>query len=136
MVEFHRVEPENIAYLPQSFTDLLAKAVLKSPTSDLTVEDAMAYAQAGTGEIVGITDGSKLIGCVFFMYGKGRDGLILDVALLGGNVVMKHMKAIREYAINLSKSKGCIAIWVMGREGWGKVFPDMKPIGIIYELKI
>lgn len=136
MAEFHRVLPENVRFLPKTFTDFLQLAVDKSPTSDLSVEDAIAYAEVGAGDIIAVTEGGKPIGCAFFMYGKSKDGPILDVALLGGKGVIKRKEQFKEYTINKAKSIGCAAIWVMGREGWKDIFPDLKQIGVIYALDL
>lgn len=70
------------------------------------------------------------------MYGQGNNGRILDVALLGGEHFMQWRKEAHDFVINLAKSMNCKQIWLAGRKAWGNIFPDMKPIGVIYCLHI
>lgn len=135
-VHFHRLDPEYFAYLPQKLTDMLLKAVNKSPTSDFTLEDAVEYAKAGEGDFYAVMMERKAVGALFFLYGDTNRGRVLDVALLGGDNFNLWKAKFREFAINTAKSKACNVIWGIGRKGWLKIFPDAKPIGMVFELKI
>jgi hypothetical protein len=135
-VKFHRLLPESLDYIPQKITQFLQKAVTESPTSDLAIADAIAYARIGQGDIYAVMLDDKLTGSVFYLYGQGNNGRILDVALLGGERFMQWRKQAYDFTVTLAKHKECKEIWVMGREGWGKIFPDMEAIGVVYRLVI
>jgi hypothetical protein len=134
VVDFHRLNSESLDFLPQKITEFLQSAV-EAPTSDLTLADAIAYCRAGQGDIYAITD-QKLIGAVFYLYGAGPKGKILDVALLGGVDLQKWKAAAQEFTVNLAKSMDCKEVWLMGPKAWGRIFPDMEAIGVVYRLVI
>lgn len=134
-VEFIRVEPSCLAFIPEKAIEYLEKAA-NQPTADLTVLDAIAYAKVGAGDIYLGIQGENLFAAAFFMYGRSKNGKILDVALLGGCDYIKYRKESWGFLINLAKSKDCDKIVIMGRKSWGKIFPEMKEIGVVFGLSI
>lgn len=134
-VEFHRVLPSCLGFIPHKAIEYLDRAVKKSPANDITVLDALAHVRSGTGDIY-LAYRDDLCGTFFLMCGKGNNGKILDVVLLGGDDFMSWRNEVKEFTINLAKSMGCNQVWIVGREGWGHVFPDMEPIGTVYCLRV
>lgn len=134
--EFRRVLPSCLGFIPNKAIEYLDKAVRESPTSDITVLDAIAYAKIGHGDIYLVLCDKSLCGAVFFMYGHGNKGNILDIALLGGDNFMQWHDQIYDFTINIAKSKNCKEIWIVSREGWGRIFPKMKPIGTVFCLSL
>lgn len=133
--EIINISPQGIAYLPKSLTDFLYKAS-QDEASDITVQDALQMVAAGTAELYAVNHNEELSGAALFMYGKSNKGAILDVAMLGGINIMKWADDIKQFAISKAQEHGCVSIWTIGRKGWGRVFKDMKPIGIVYELRV
>lgn len=135
-ISFHRILPTALDYIPQSLTDFLDKAAKQSPTSDLTVADAIQYSRIGAGDIYAIMDGDTPTGAVFYMYGECNSGKLLDVALLGGNNFRAWKDDAHEFTKRLAKMKECSEVWLMGPQAWGRMFPDMEAIGVVYRLKV
>lgn len=129
-----RIEPEAIDYLPYEAMEYLRMAESHS-CGDLSVEDACQMARQGISQIFIVTD-NELLACFCAVYGQGRNGRILDIALLGGKNARKWKSQVREFCINLAKSECCTQLMIIGRKGWGKIFTELQPIGMVYSLKI
>ena len=136
MISFHQILPENSRLLPQKVTDFLQSAVENSPTSDLTVEDALEFNERELGEIIVAMRDGQAIGAYFLMCADGNKGKILDVALFGADDFSNwHTEAV-DFVKRHAKSRQCDVIWVISRKGWGRFLPDFKQIGVVYEMEV
>ena len=135
-IEFHRVLPSCLNYIPLEVIHYLDRAVKESLTSDLNTIDAIAYVRLGLGDIYFVTMDDEIKGAASFVYGKANCGKILDIALAGGDEFLKYRHKAHEFMLNVAKSNDCKEIWTMGRKGWGKIFPKMRQIGVVYSLKV
>lgn len=135
-VEFRRILPSALFYLPKHLRDFLQRAYDESPCSDIGVNEAIFVAKQGGGDIYAVMADDVAIGAVFYMYGQGNNGRILDVTMLGGDKFMDWKDQSFEFTKELAKMKDCAEIWIMGRKGWGEVFPQMEPIGVVYRFKV
>lgn len=134
MIQISPITPECLDYLPAQAVKYL-EAAANDGCGDLTAEDAILQAKDGLAEIYLIHD-VQLVGACCVMYGNGTQGKILDVALMGGDNVLKYRKELRDYFIDLARKNGCKKLCVIGREGWIKVFPDLQDMGTVYMMDV
>lgn len=135
MIQIRAVIPECVDYLPKEAADFL-EAATKQSGGDLTITDALAFAKQGIAEVYLIFTKQELLGAMCIVYGKGIHGKILDVALLGGRRLREWRSEVKDYVIDLAKQRQCRQVIIIGRDGWGKIFPILKPIGTVYALDI
>lgn len=134
MIQISPIAPECLDYMPVQAVKYLEAAALDG-CGDLTASDAILQAKEGMAEIYLIYN-DKLVGCCCIMYGMGVEGKILDVALLGGENILKYRTQLRDYFIDLARKKQCKKLCVIGREGWTKIFPSLKSMGTVYMMDV
>ena len=130
------VAPEAVDFLPIQALKYLDDGLRKSPTSDLTLKHAISDAKNGFGEIILAIVDEKISGAAYFSYGEGENGKILCVTSLGGDNFKDWKQQIYDFTKELAKTRGCAMIMLITREGWGKIFPDLQPIGTVYKLEV
>ena len=63
---------------------------------------------------------------------------VLSILFCGGSKVIKNIKKIENFFINYAKQKGCEALEIIGRKGWGRAIKknnlEFKQTGFFYEV--
>jgi hypothetical protein len=72
----------------------------------------------------------KLTGAVSLAIGKQ-----MDIVLLGGDHFMKWKDDFWDFCIGLMQERGCESCTITGRKGFKRIFPKLKPVGIVYEYR-
>ena len=130
------IESESVAYLPPQALTYLENGLKQSPTSDLMLNELIDLAKNGIGDIILVTITGKVAGAAYFQVGEGYGGKILGIVTLGGDKFLEWKPQIYDFAKEFSKNRGCNQIVLITREGWGKIFPDLQPIGTVYKLEV
>ena len=62
----------------------------------------------------------------------------LSILFCGGSKVIKNIKKIENFFIDYAKQKGCEALEIIGRKGWGRTIKKnnlkFKQTGFFYEV--
>jgi hypothetical protein len=133
-VTFHKIDADCIDYIPAQGIDYLESAA-DNPCSDITVNDVISYARAGLAEIYLVIDGD-ICGAFCLMYGHNNAGKMVDIVLLGGKDLDTWKEPVKAYIIDIAKKNGCNQLFLIGRHGFGKLFPVLKPVGTVYMMEI
>jgi len=116
-----KANPRNLSF--QSLT-YLSKAIAVNPLpDDPTIWDILDDCANGEGEIYTWSKGA--------VYIETYPDL-LNVALLGGDDVNEWKGEFVKFIRNLLKEKGIKHVSVLGRQGWSRIFKELKPIGTLY----
>lgn len=131
-VTFTLVPPKGVQALPLEARLYLDAAAKASPANDITSTDALADAASGYALLYLIEHGGILYGAACLVFAQGDRGKILNVSLLGGRDFGRWGKQFHDFVIRLAQATECASVLLMGRKGWGRIFPHLKPIGVIY----
>lgn len=73
----------------------------------------------------------KIIGCLYLEFHPD----IMNITLLGGDNIREWRDDLVDFLIGLMRKKKLSHICVLGRNGWGGLFKELQPIGMLYVFK-
>lgn len=131
MTAFHKILPECIDYLPAQAIEYLDNACKHPPASDMDCQKLLLLAKHGFVDIYLVMKDSKLTGTAALHVSEELD--ILD---LGGDNFMSWKDDFWDFCIGLMRARNIGKCTITGRAGFKRVFPKLKPVGIVYEYSL
>jgi len=119
---FQKTEPDKLPFEALKF---LENALNKTPSNDEELWETLK-----TGEIYVISR-EKIVGCIHLEFHPD----LMNIVLLGGENIKYWRDDLYKFCIDLIKSRGIHHICILGRHGWGSIFKELTPIGMIYHLE-
>ena len=80
MIEFLKVKPENIPYLPFKAVKFLEEAIKRTPASTSNLAVTLEIAAKGYGNIYLVVSGDDIIGTIYLLTYDTENGKILSPA--------------------------------------------------------
>lgn len=130
------VPPNQVSSLPLIARQFLEAAVASTPLGDLSAIDVLAEAKAGEGLLYLICVDGQILGITYIVFGDGINGKLMNIVMLGGAQIVAWKDAYHDYMIELARMQKCKEICIMGRDGLGRLFPDLQRVGSIFTLPI
>lgn len=121
MVKFVETSPLDLSRDAHNF---LALAAIRS---DEDFSDVVEKVQRKEGTFYEVMD-NKIVGAVYLV----RYPFTLYVGLLGGNNLSSWKKDLIQFLKDTMKTEGVDHLCVCGRTGWGRLFDELKPVGMLY----
>lgn len=118
--------PCDIDLLPFEALKFLQSAIDRTPAQDSTLWEVLR----GGGEVFLMIDGG-VIGATYVEFHPE----VMNIVLLAGDVG-KYRDEVYHFYIDLIKSRGVKNIFICGRAGWGKLFPELRTIGTLFSLTL
>lgn len=122
--EFIFTKPEDLT--PQCL-EWLQVSVNKTPNSQTTLEEILEFGKQGNGEFY-LVKSDKSLGCIFIEWLPH----CMNVVLLGGDYIKDWRDEFHDFCVSSIRAKGIKQVMIMGRYGIGKIFPELKPIGMVF----
>lgn len=132
-VEFNKLNPEELSDIAVKF---LSDAVVRSPSNFHSVDDYINSAKAKKNMIFGAYEGQNLIGSFILNISSGNGRHILILSLLGGKKIKSWRDELVEFLFAMADNNKCTDFSMVGRQGWGRLFPEMKLDGCIYSRRL
>lgn len=134
--EFQIVERSCLDSLPEQALEHLNEAS-KAMDGYFPLARAMEQAKSGAGEIYLVFHKQKLHGAMFLNFRMLSDKrVVMNLPLLGGSEMWLWAKDLGEFLHNKARQIGADEFTILGREGWGKLFPELEKIGSIFRRKL
>lgn len=130
-IEFVLLTNQAIDKLPTKALEFLSKAVEKT-NSNFSVDAAIQQFYQGLGYIYTAYYNDRIIGCFFINFSLVSGGKILSIILMGGENTQLWFEDIEDFFSNLAKQCECFKLTLMGRRGWGKIYPSLKEEAVLY----
>lgn len=130
--EFHHILPASVDYLPEKAVSYLDEAAKHPPACEINATEALNLARVGYIDIYLVLRDRKLTGALCLMANKG----VLDIILLGGEQMVAWKDDLRAFIIDIMRKTGCKTLSVTGRKGFMRLFPELRPTGIVYGFTI
>lgn len=115
---------------------LLEDGISNSPCMFYDINDYLQAAREHKTIIFGVYDTTETVGVftVDLKVGKGLKVLILS--LLAGKNIMSWRDDLSKFLFTLAEANKCTDFSVLGRKGFGKIFPELTLDGYIYSRKL
>lgn len=133
MVDFVQLDP---FVLDAAVIKYLRAAVNYSPFNCLTIENYVEEAKINKKMIIGVYIADKITGAFVMHTNEGDQRKILMLSLLGGKQVKLWRDDLVEFILQMGKDNACTDFSMVGRKGWGKLFPELTLDGFIYSRKL
>lgn len=129
------VTPDQAATHWDVFEPLLSASCDRSRGRD-TVEKCKTDIQSGTGVLWAIHDDDGFVkACGLAEIQARTDGSVCVIRQMGGKAMRDWLTMI-ETIKEFGRINGCNRVEFEGRDGWGRVVPNVDRVGSIYEVKI
>ncbi len=123
-MQFILTDPDD---LPLEALNYLQKAIDKAQKSDVKLSNILDEARKGEGSIF-VIKSDKIVGALYVqVFSK-----VLNVVLLGGDNIKDWKDDYSAFIKKTLKEYNLSHLCIIGRNGWGKVFKELKPLGTIY----
>lgn len=132
MANFHPIPPDCVDFLPSAAIELLDKACQRTPANILPLEEILARAKMGIGQIYIINDGHKLLGILYLMIFPNATGGVLNIPMMGAKNLMAWKDDLRNFVRKVVINNNIKDLCIITRPGWGKLFPELKESGTVY----
>lgn len=133
MIHFLRVIPDSDSEIDVATREFLRIASETPPASDMTVE--LAIEQAYKNECyIFAAFGKEVIGAMVLKPYHTEEGIVLNIVLLGGKNIMHWKDEAKAKVVEVMKQIDASSLYIVGRYGWLKIFPELELIGAIYKL--
>lgn len=132
---FLRIIPDGGSDIDIATRKYLRIASEMPPASDMTVEAAIEQSYRNECYIFAAFD-KEVIGAMALKAYYTEEGLVLNVVLLGGENIMQWKNAAKVKVVEVMKQIGASSLYIVGRYGWLKIFPELELIGAIYKLSL
>lgn len=126
---FTRIAPNEVRSLAPEARYFLEKTAREAEFAELSAIDVLEGAAAGDGLLYTVTLNAKVTGVVYFMANED----VLNIAHLGGEKLMQWKRELYDFVVQVMREHGYRKLWVISRDGWGRLYPEMKPIGTLFE---
>lgn len=124
-MRFQQITPKD---LTEQIKAWLEVSVNKTPSADFTLSDIIERAQRGEGAFY-LVSNEVPIGAFYIEWLPW----CLNVVLIGGDYIKDWSVEMHDFCIALIREKNIKTICFIGRYGIGKIFPRMKPIGMLFQ---
>lgn len=136
MTDFILVEQDRLDSLPEEAIRFLDSAS-RSMDNYFPVGRATQQARDGTGWIYLIRQGKRLVGAFFANYRCDVEkGVIYNLPLLGGDDIDSWSGDLIEFLKQKTHDIGASEFVILGRRGWGRMFPQLEHIACLYRKKL
>lgn len=132
MATFHLIPSDCVDFLPLESLELLEKSCKRTPANVLSVQEILTRAKLGMGSIYLVKEAHKLLGIIYLAIFPTEDGGVLNIIMLGAKNLLEWKDDLREFVRKLMINNNIKDLCVETRDGWGKLFPELKPVGTIY----
>lgn len=134
--EFKLVEPSQLDSLPEEAMQYLNEAS-KSMDGYFPIEGAFQQTKANRGEIYLVIHKLALVGAFFLnFHNVDEKRMVMNMPLLGGKEIWLWSKDLSDFLYHRAEQLGIYEFTILGRDGWGKLFPDLEKIGTIFRKKV
>lgn len=116
--------------LPFDALTFLSEAIRRTPSNDTNLQEILRNARDGEGQIY-ILSNEKIVGATYIEFYPQ----IMNIVLLGGEDIHSWKDQFYDFCIALIREKEINHICVVGRAGWGNIFKQLKPLGMLYLLE-
>lgn len=110
----------------------LKKSSDDSPFSFFTENMAAKQWLDGDASIAFAMEENSVIGCFCLTIRAHKDRKYLMLPLFHGERIAEWRDQFVEYLFMMAKANNCTDFYMMGRKGWGKLFPEMDHIACVY----
>jgi hypothetical protein len=115
----------------------LLQPVIDVSFGEVTLEGIYNRLMDGQEILIGVFDSTKLVcACVLGITQFETGKRVLQMPYVGGNGMEEWLVDGFDLIRQIAASTGCSHIRGCGREGWGRVLPDLKRIRSIYECEV
>lgn len=136
-MKIKKIDPQFVnAYWP--FVEDWIEETVKLSNGRHTAKTVNTCVKQGSMEMFLIKeeDNIKAVYVTQHLYYPATECLL--ILICGGSKVIKHVKEIQDFFIDLAKQKNCSHLELLGRKGWEKVIHDndlnFKLTGYFYEM--
>lgn len=133
MIHFLRVIPDSDSAVDVATREFLRIASETPPASDMTVTACIDQAYRDECYIFTAYDKEPIGSMVLKPY-HSQDGIVLNIVLLGGKDIMHWKDGAKAQVMKVMKQINATALYIVGRYGWLRIFPELELIGAIYKL--
>lgn len=115
----------------------LLQPVIDISFGEVTLDGIHDRLMNGQEILIGVFDGPKLVcACVLGITQFETGKRVLQMPYVGGTGIDDWLADGFGLIRQIAESTGCSHIRGCGREGWGRVLPDLKRIRTIYECEV
>lgn len=101
-----------------------------------TLDMAISEAAAGIGLFYDVLLGDVLVGSLFIDFRVLHLGKTMQLALLGGTRLADWRHDLVSFLYRLARNNKADEFTIFGRPGWGRLFPELNPVGCIFRKKL
>lgn len=125
MITFTLTDPDS---LPFEALTWLKVSVNKTPDNDTNLFEIMDRARQGEGSFYLVKSDDIPVGAIYLEWLPW----CLNIVLLGGDYIKDWRSEFHDFCVRLMRERGIKTLMFIGRYGMGKVFPELKSIGMLY----
>lgn len=115
---------------------MLRAATIASRGTQLALNDLIGQAAFGQATIYLVKIDDFLCGCFVLSLRQHRDRRVLQLLALGGFKIRVWRDALVDFLFDAAKKSSCTDFSMIGRRGFGKLFPEMRHVACIYGLDL
>lgn len=130
-IDFVMVRPHEAESLPKEALEFLNSLNGIAISCEFTTEDIIRKTKEEKGYLFLIKIRGEIFGIFYFIF-KSPENIYLDIQVLAGKKMPLWKDSFMAFVKNLMRNAGCEEVWITGRKGFEKVFPELKPVGTIY----
>lgn len=131
--KINALTPEQAHQNWNTFGDLLTQSCTRSRGQD-SAGNCYRDIQSGAAILWAIHEDERPIACGVTELQTRHDGKVCVIRQMAGEA-MRHWLPVIETIKEFGRLNGCNRIEFEGRDGWGKVVPNVDRVGSIYEVK-
>lgn len=134
MIEFHRVPPENIQFLPFKAIKYIEGAIQRTPANVTRLDVVLDVISKGHGDLYLISRDDEIIGITYLLTYDTAEGKVLSPVLTAGYKMASWSQDYADFLYKYAASSNIKILRFIGRRGWTKMFPKAKIIGYVCEI--
>lgn len=124
MVEFILTDPDELSL---QALEWLSVSVNKTPNGDTPLSEILERGRKGEGQFY-LVRSDKPIGAIYLEWLPWA----LNIVLLGGDYIKDWRDEFHDFCVRLLRERGIKTVIFVGRYGMGKIFPQLKSLGMLY----
>lgn len=107
--------------------EFLESSIRHTSNSQETIDSILLDAQNGLGDIY-ILERDGPIAATYLTFNQH----LLNIVLLGGIDAKSWRDDYAQFIRKIMRERGVKYLCVLGRRGWHGIFPELKPLGMLY----
>lgn len=134
MIEFHRVPPENIQFLPFKAIKYIEGAIQRTPANVTRLDVVLDVISKGNGDLYLVSKDDDITGITYLVSYPTQEETMLGIILLGGDHIASWIPDYRKFIRAYMDSADINKLMFIGRKGWVNLFPDARITGYVCEI--